>query len=83
MRSCAREVAAVPSDVRFADLRQKLESHGWVFDRSRGSHFYFTHADGPPMSIPVHGGKVSFVYARKVDKAIEAQRKKGAAGDQA
>lgn len=70
----------MPSDVRFADLRRKLEQNGWVLDRIRGSHHYFTHGEEPPMSIPVHGGKVKFGYARDVDKAIEAKRRRQQGG---
>lgn len=67
------------SHVRFADVRKLLEQHGWKFARVRGSHHYFTRPGATPISIPVHGGKVSHVYLKQAEKIIrefEAQRRK-------
>lgn len=63
--------------VRFAEIRRKLEQHGWSLERVAGSHHYFTGPGRPPLSIPVHGGRVKLNYDRQADKAILALRKQG------
>lgn len=60
------------AEVRFRDLRRKLEQNGWVVDRIRGSHFVFAGPDRPTIAIPVHGGRCKPVYERIVDKAVAA-----------
>jgi predicted RNA binding protein YcfA (HicA-like mRNA interferase family) len=62
-------------DVRFSELRRKLEAHGWYLDRINGSHHIFQHPTKGSLSIPVHRNKVKAVYARKVDKACEEEKK--------
>jgi predicted RNA binding protein YcfA (HicA-like mRNA interferase family) len=57
-------------DVRFADIRKRLEAHGWALARISGSHHVFTGKDRPTISIPVHKGKVKRVYDDQVNKAI-------------
>lgn len=65
----------MPSEVRFADIRKKLESNGWYLDRINGSHHIFEHPTKGSLSIPVHRNKVKAVYARKVDKICEPGEK--------
>ena len=60
----------MPSEVRFAELKKQLESHGWSLNRVRGSHHYFTGPGRQPISIPVHKGKVKNVYRKQVQQAI-------------
>jgi predicted RNA binding protein YcfA (HicA-like mRNA interferase family) len=58
----------VPSEVRFAIVRQKLERAGWVLQRVSGSHHVFTKPGHRPVIVPVHHNKVKPVYVQKVDK---------------
>lgn len=68
----------MPSDSRFADVRKKLESHGWQLSRIRGSHHVFTGENRPVIPIPVHKGKVKHAYVRLIEKAIkEIERQEG------
>ena len=60
----------MPSDVRFPEIERRLEENGWRLTRIRGSHHVFTREGFPPISIPVHAGKVKHVYKRKVEQAI-------------
>jgi predicted RNA binding protein YcfA (HicA-like mRNA interferase family) len=58
----------VPSEVRFAIVRQKLERAGWVLQRISGSHHVFIKPGQRPVIVPVHHNKVKPVYVQKVDK---------------
>ncbi|MFN0131845.1 MAG: type II toxin-antitoxin system HicA family toxin [Phycisphaerales bacterium] len=60
------------SEVRFAEIRKKLEDHGWTHRQGKGSHHVFSRKGGPTIVIPVHGNKVKPVYVREVDAAIRA-----------
>lgn len=60
------------ADVRFADIRKRLESHGWTLSRINGSHHIFTGPNRPTISIPVHGNKVKRVYDQNVNQAIRS-----------
>ncbi len=62
----------MPSEVRFADIRKQLESHGWELKRIKGSHHVFGGPGRAIVVIPVHSGKVKAVYARVVENAIQA-----------
>lgn len=59
-------------DVRFADIRKRLEAHGWALARIKGSHHIFTGRERPMLSIPVHNGKVKRVYEQQVNQAIRS-----------
>ena len=61
----------MPSEIRFAELRKRLEQSGWYLDRVRGSHHIFEKAGRPRVVIPVHKGKCKPVYGRIVEKAIK------------
>ncbi|MGD9693679.1 MAG: type II toxin-antitoxin system HicA family toxin [Phycisphaerales bacterium] len=65
----------MPNDIRFDELRKHLESHGWQFTRTRGSHHVFTRPGFRPITIPVHKGRVKHVYKRLVEKAIQEAAK--------
>ncbi len=60
----------MPSEVRFAALKRRLEKHGWTLDRTKGSHHVFKGEGRPLVIIPVHKGKVKPVYVRQVEAAI-------------
>ena len=60
------------SEVRFADIRKKLEQHGWTHRQGKGSHHVFTRPGGPVIVIPVKGAWVKPVYVREVDAAIRS-----------
>jgi predicted RNA binding protein YcfA (HicA-like mRNA interferase family) len=60
----------VPNDIRFADIRRLLESHGWSLVRIRGSHHIFSKPGAGSTSVPVHGGKVKHAYYRKIKKLL-------------
>lgn len=57
---------------RFADLRKRLEQHGWQLIRISGSHHIFGGEGRPILSIPVRRGRVKAVYFRQVDQAVRA-----------
>ena len=43
----------VPSEERFAVVRQLLEQHGWTLVRISGSHHVFKKAGAPDVVLPV------------------------------
>lgn len=45
-----------------------LEAKGFHLDRVRGSHDVFEKPGAAPMIVPVHHGKVKYVYFRKIQK---------------
>jgi predicted RNA binding protein YcfA (HicA-like mRNA interferase family) len=61
----------MPSEVRLAEVQRILEQHGFVLLRIKGSHHVFGKAGERPIIVPVHHGKVSYVYVRQVEKRIE------------
>ena len=67
LRAGAKE-PDMPSEVRFAVVRRRLESCGFVLRRIKGSHHTFTKAGRPPVIIPVHHGKVKPVYVQEVER---------------
>lgn len=71
----------MPSDVRYREIKKLLESHGWMHDRTSGSHHIFSGPGLPMVSIPVHHGKVKHVYLREIQKQIEARRKESEKGN--
>jgi predicted RNA binding protein YcfA (HicA-like mRNA interferase family) len=63
----------MPSPVRFAVVRQMLESAGYVLARISGSHHIFTKTDADPVSVPVHKNHVKYGYVRRIQKIIDAE----------
>ena len=61
----------MPSDVRFAEVQRLLEKAGYELVQISGSHHIFDKAGHRPISIPVHHGKVKYVYVRQIKKGIE------------
>lgn len=61
----------MPSDIRFADLRKLLESHGWDLSRIKGSHHIFTKEGEWPIVFPVHRRQVKYAYVRKIKEKLE------------
>ena len=64
----------VASDVRFAKIQKLLESHGWILQRIRGSHYIFSKAGQGSFPVPVHQNRVKAVYVRKIEKIIAAEK---------
>jgi predicted RNA binding protein YcfA (HicA-like mRNA interferase family) len=64
----------MPSPVRFAEIRKRLERAGYRLVRVSGSHHIFDRPGGPLVSVPVHNQQVKAFYAREVDKIIEANK---------
>jgi len=60
----------MPSDVSFSEIRRVVERHGWVLVRIRGSHHIFKLPDGRIYVVPVHHGKVRYVYVREIKKIL-------------
>ncbi len=50
-------IRARPPEADFTDVRQVLVAFGWVLDRERGSHAYFTKPGERALSIPRVGGR--------------------------
>jgi len=61
----------MPSPIRFAEIRKRLEAAGYRLVRIRGSHHIFDRPGGPLVSIPVHRGKVKSRYGGIVQKIVE------------
>lgn len=61
----------MPSEVRFAVIRQLLERHGWALVRINGSHHVFKKPAAPDVVLSVHHGKVKPFYVRQIKKLIE------------
>ena len=61
----------MPSPVRFALIKQLLESQGWTYRAGKGSHNVFSRPGYTPIVIPVHANKVQPVYVRQVERAIQ------------
>lgn len=59
----------MPSEVRFAAVRKKLEEHDWTLIRTKGSHHLFRkEGELRLICIPVHKGRVAHVYIRQIEK---------------
>jgi predicted RNA binding protein YcfA (HicA-like mRNA interferase family) len=61
-------------EIRFGELLKLVRQHGWVLDRTRGSHYIFRKPDGTAYPVPVHHGKVKPVYVRQIKKMLEGDR---------
>jgi predicted RNA binding protein YcfA (HicA-like mRNA interferase family) len=61
----------MPSDVRFAEIRRRVEARGWILVRIRGSHHVFRLPDGRIYAVPVHRNKVKYAYVREIEKLLE------------
>ena len=57
-----------PSDVRFSEVKRRLEAKGYRLDGIRGSHHVFDKAGCSAVVIPVHHGKVKHACLRKITK---------------
>jgi len=54
-------------DKPFSEVRELLESHGWVLQRTWRPYFVFMHPDQRlPLLIPVHNRMVTDVYVEKI-----------------
>ncbi len=61
----------MPSEVRFAEVKRLLESHGWTLSRISSSHHIFAKPGEPfHFSIPVHHGKVKHGYLSDIKKRL-------------
>lgn len=60
----------MPSEVRFAVVRRRLEQNGWTLNRTKGSHHVFTQEGQRLFSIPVHKKRVRAVYLREINAEI-------------
>ena len=60
----------MPSEMRFAELRRLVESHGRVLVRINGSHHIFRLPDGSIFVVPVHHGMVKYAYVREIKKLL-------------
>lgn len=60
----------MPSEVRLAEVRRFLESHGYTLERISGSHHVFTRPAGPNVNFPVHSGRVQPVYIKQIKKKL-------------
>jgi predicted RNA binding protein YcfA (HicA-like mRNA interferase family) len=62
------------SERRFAEVKKLLERAGYQLVRVHGSHHYFVKPGRPPLSIPVHQGKVKPYYVRQAEKACQDEQ---------
>ena len=61
---------ALPSELRFAEVRTFLEQYGWTLDRISGSHHIFVKEGQANVSVPVRRNRVKWVYIRKIEKTV-------------
>lgn len=61
------------AESRFADVKKMLVKAGYVLARVHGSHHIFTKPGQPPLSIPVHQGKVKPFYVRQIQKIVAGE----------
>lgn len=61
----------MPSERRFSEVSQLLESAGYELVRIRGSHHLFVKPGRPLLSIPVHRGKVKPFYVQQIEKILK------------
>lgn len=54
-------------EMRFAEVRKMPEAKGYYLARIRGSHHLFEKPGGGLAPLPVHHGKVKYVYVRKIE----------------
>lgn len=40
------------------ELIKKLNKHGFIVIRTKGSHFFLEHSDGRHTTVPVHSGEI-------------------------
>jgi len=64
----------MPGEVRFGEVRNILERHGWQLVRIRGSHHVFEKRGYSNIVLPVHNGKVLPIYVRKIEKILKGDR---------
>jgi predicted RNA binding protein YcfA (HicA-like mRNA interferase family) len=60
------------SERRFSEVKVMLERAGYELARIHGSHHYFVKPGQPPISIPVHHGKVKPFYVRQVERICQS-----------
>jgi predicted RNA binding protein YcfA (HicA-like mRNA interferase family) len=59
----------MPSPVRFTIVKAILDGKGYSLARISGSHHIFTKAGQRHQTIPVHHGKVKYVYYKNAQNA--------------
>lgn len=47
-----------------AEVKQILQQHGWVHDRTNGSHLIFAQQGAAPIVVATHGKKVKKGYIK-------------------
>jgi predicted RNA binding protein YcfA (HicA-like mRNA interferase family) len=63
----------MPSEVRFAIVRQLFESHGWQLVRIRGSHHVFSKTGRGSFAVPVHHQRVKAAYVKKITQILNQE----------
>jgi predicted RNA binding protein YcfA (HicA-like mRNA interferase family) len=64
----------MPSEERFAVLKNELERNGWVIARTKGSHHIFEKRGFKNIVVPVHGGKVKPFYVKQIRKILQGDQ---------
>ncbi len=65
-----RKLAAAKGFVAYAYIERVMHYHGYQKTKVAGSHFHFEKLDAPPITFPVHNGKVKIWYVRPILKII-------------
>ena len=55
--------------VRYSEVAALFSRHGWWLARVSGSHHIHTNG-ADSFSVPVHKGKVKYVYYKKIKKLL-------------
>lgn len=51
-----------PASAKYSEVRSLLESYGWAYKRTRGSHVSFKKPGERALTVPVHNDMVERVY---------------------
>ena len=59
-----------PKDVKFNEIKNILDEHGFVLKRISGSHFIYS-KDEITFVIPSHNNKVKEIYVKRIIELID------------
>lgn len=64
---------AKDEDKKFEEILELFEKNGWVLQKIYSPYRVFVKDDELPWLIPVHEGKVSYEYVKKINDYFEGK----------
>jgi len=64
------KIRSAQAEVPYTEFAEWLEANGWTFQRSHGSHRFWTRKGSDALSVPLVGGN-KYVKRRYVQRAIK------------